>query len=146
MLWLKTVFYLFFIFSFIFIHWRLITEHYCSGFCHTLTWISHGFTWQSFKKLGTRCQGAYSQVMWFIMVKCLRLFSWYFSSYYSIIAQLVKNLPAMQEVQFPRFNSRVRKIAWRWKWQPAQYFCLENPLDRGAWQPSVLRVARLDTT
>ena len=31
-------------FSFIFIRWRLITLQYCSGFCHTLTWISHGFT------------------------------------------------------------------------------------------------------
>ena len=31
-------------FPFIFISWRLITLHYCSGFCHTLTWISHGFT------------------------------------------------------------------------------------------------------
>ena len=28
----------------IFISWRLITLKYCSGFCHTLTWISHGFT------------------------------------------------------------------------------------------------------
>ena len=33
----------FFFFSFIFISWRLITLQYCSGFCHTLTWISHGF-------------------------------------------------------------------------------------------------------
>ena len=33
-----------FIFSFIFISWRLITLQYCSGFCHPLTWISHGFT------------------------------------------------------------------------------------------------------
>ena len=29
-----------FCFSFIFISWRLITLQYCSGFCHTLTWIS----------------------------------------------------------------------------------------------------------
>ena len=29
---------------FFFISWRLITFQYCSGFCHTLTWISHGFT------------------------------------------------------------------------------------------------------
>ena len=29
---------------FIFISWRLITLQYCSGFCHTLTWINHGFT------------------------------------------------------------------------------------------------------
>ena len=33
-----------FFFSFIFISWRLITLQYYSGFCHTLTWISHGFT------------------------------------------------------------------------------------------------------
>ena len=33
-----------FVFSFIFISWRLITLQYCSSFCHTLTWISHGFT------------------------------------------------------------------------------------------------------
>ena len=33
-----------FFFSFIFISWRLITLQYCSGFCLTLTWISHGFT------------------------------------------------------------------------------------------------------
>ena len=31
-------------FPFIFITWRLITLQYCSGFCHTLKWISHGVT------------------------------------------------------------------------------------------------------
>ena len=25
-------------------NWRLIALQYSSGFCHTLTWISHGFT------------------------------------------------------------------------------------------------------
>ena len=34
----------FLFFPFIFISWRLITLQYCSGFCRTLTWISHGFT------------------------------------------------------------------------------------------------------
>ena len=34
----------YFSFSFMFISWRLITLQYCSGFCHTLTWINHGFT------------------------------------------------------------------------------------------------------
>ena len=34
----------FFFFYHLFIGWRLITLQYCSGFCHTLTWISHGFT------------------------------------------------------------------------------------------------------
>ena len=32
-------------FFLIFISWRLITLQYCSGFCHTLTWISHGSTY-----------------------------------------------------------------------------------------------------
>ena len=41
---LKFQFIYLFIFPFIFISWRLITLQYCSGFCHTLTWISHGFT------------------------------------------------------------------------------------------------------
>ena len=40
--WSSVLFY--FIFSFIFTSWRLITLQYCTGFCHTLTWISHGFT------------------------------------------------------------------------------------------------------
>ena len=32
------------------------------------------------------------------------------------------------------FDSWVEKILWRRKWQPLQYSCLENPMDRGAWQ------------
>ena len=40
----KLPFYYFLFFSFIYISWRLITLHYCSGFCHILVWISHGFT------------------------------------------------------------------------------------------------------
>ena len=35
---------LFFSNSFIYFNWRLITLQYCSGFCHTSTWISHGCT------------------------------------------------------------------------------------------------------
>ena len=34
----------FFFFSSIFISWRLITSQHFRGFCHTLTWISHGVT------------------------------------------------------------------------------------------------------
>ena len=33
-----------FFLKFIFISWMLITLQYRSGFCHTLTWISHGYT------------------------------------------------------------------------------------------------------
>ena len=28
--------------NFIYFNWRLIILQYCNGFCHTLTWISHG--------------------------------------------------------------------------------------------------------
>ena len=31
-------------FKFIYFSWGLIILQYCSGFCHTLIWISHGFT------------------------------------------------------------------------------------------------------
>ena len=37
-------FLIFYFFPFISISWRLITLQYCRGFCHRLTWISHGFT------------------------------------------------------------------------------------------------------
>ena len=39
-----TFLFMYLFFPFIFISWRLITLQYYSGFCHTLTWISHGFT------------------------------------------------------------------------------------------------------
>ena len=44
LLWFYFFYFFPFFFSFIFISWRPITLQYCSGFCHTLTWISHGFT------------------------------------------------------------------------------------------------------
>ena len=31
-----------------------------------------------------------------------------------------------------RFDSWIRKMPWRRKWQPVQYSCLENPMDREA--------------
>ena len=41
----KAFYFFYFLFYFIFfISWRLITLQYCSGFCHTLKWISHRFT------------------------------------------------------------------------------------------------------
>ena len=33
-------FFFYFLLKFIYFNWRLITLQYCSGFCHTLTWIS----------------------------------------------------------------------------------------------------------
>ena len=33
-------------------------------------------------------------------------------------------------------------IHWRRKWQPLQYFCLENPRDSGAWWAAIYGVAQ----
>ena len=39
----------------------------------------------------------------------------------SLVVQLVKNLPAVQET---RFDPRVRKMSWGRKWQPTPVFLL----------------------
>ena len=56
-----------------------------------------------------------------------------------MVAQTVKNLPTSGR---PRFDPWVRKIPWSREWQPLQYFCLENPLDKGAWLAIVHRVTK----
>ena len=45
-LFFKTFIYftLFYFKNFIYFNWRLITLQYCSGFCYTLLWMSHGCT------------------------------------------------------------------------------------------------------
>ena len=45
-----------------------------------------------------------------------------------------------------RFDPWVRKIPWRGNGNPLQYSCLENPMDRGAWQSIVHGVARVGHT
>ena len=48
--------------------------------------------------------------------------------------------------QFKRycFHPWVGKIPWRRKWQPTLwYFCLGNPMNRGAWHVAVLEVTRV---
>ena len=51
-----------------------------------------------------------------------------------LVAQMVKNLPAVREVQ-------VRSQGWEDPLDKGmatlQYSCLENPMDRGAWQATV---------
>ena len=44
-----------------------------------------------------------------------------------------------------RFNSWVGKIPWRRACNPLQYYCLENPMDRGAWWATVDGVAQSQT-
>ena len=43
------------------------------------------------------------------------------------------------------FYPWVVKIPWRRKWQPIPVSCLENSMDGGAWQATVLGVAKSQT-
>ena len=67
------------------------------------------------------------------MLRMLRLYG------ASLVAQIVKNLPAMQK-------TRVQSLGWEdpgeGNGNPLQYSCPENPMDRGAWQATVHGVAK----
>ena len=46
----------------------------------------------------------------------------------------------------PGFDLLVGKIPWRKVWNPLQYSCLGNPMDRGAWWATVHLVVESHTT
>ena len=52
----------------------------------------------------------------------------------SKVTQTVKKLPAMQDTWVPSLGEGND--------YPRQYSCLENPIDRGAWQAAVHGVAK----
>ena len=57
-----------------------------------------------------------------------------------LVVQKVKNLPAMQETW-------VRFLAWEdpleeGMGKPLQYSCLDNPMDKGAWQATVRGIVK----
>ena len=64
----------------------------------------------------------------------------------SLEAQLVKNLPAVQEVACNAGDLSSIPCSGRspveCNGNPLQYSCLENPMDRGSWQATVHRVAK----
>ena len=49
-----------------------------------------------------------------------------------MVAQLVKNLPAVQETQIQSLGQEDAVPGER-NGKPLQYSCLENPMDRGPW-------------
>ena len=62
------------------------------------------------------------------------------------MAQPVKYLPATDEAQ----EMQVPSLGWEdplegENFNPLQYSCLKNPMDRGAWQAIVQRVAKSQT-
>ena len=69
--------------------------------------------------------------------KCLNISA---SLLFSLVAQMVKNLPALQE-----FDPWVRKVPWEGKGNPLQYSCLENCMDWEAWRATVHGIAKSRT-
>ena len=61
----------------------------------------------------------------------------------SLEAQLVKNLPAMQETGLDLIPGLGRSPGEE-NGNPLQYSCLENPTDRGAWKATVHGVTRVE--
>ena len=59
---------------------------------------------------------------------------------------MVKNPPANAGDLRNTFNPRVGKIPWRGNGNPLQNSCLENPMDKGAWQAIVHGVASVGLT
>ena len=58
----------------------------------------------------------------------------------SLVAQMVKNLPATWETWV--WSLGFRRSSREGNHNPLQYSCPENPMDRGAWQATVHRVAK----
>ena len=63
----------------------------------------------------------------------LAVWPWACPLWVSHVAQLVKNLPAMQETQVQSLGQEDPLK----KEYPLQYSCLKNSMDRGAWQATV---------
>ena len=61
----------------------------------------------------------------------------------SLVAQLVKNQPAMQETQVRSLGQE--ESPGGGSGNPLQYPCLENPMNRGAWGATVHRVTERRT-
>ena len=64
----------------------------------------------------------------------MQIASFTHSQWNSLVAQLVKNLPAVQE-------TRLGRSPGEGNGNPLQYSCLENSINRGAWQATVHGVA-----
>ena len=61
----------------------------------------------------------------------------------SLVAQMIICLQCWR----PKIDPWVRKIPWRRKWQPLQHSCLEDSMNRRAWQATVHGVTKsLDLT
>ena len=60
----------------------------------------------------------------------------------SLVAQRCRSTCQCRRCQFDPW---IRKIPWRGSGSPLQYFCLGNPMDRGAWRATVHGVEKSRT-
>ena len=59
---------------------------------------------------------------------------------FRMVAQMVKNLPAMQETMVQ--SQGTGRSPREGNGHPFQYSCLENPMDTGAWRATVCGVTK----
>ena len=117
--------YFLFSFSFIFISWRLITLQYCSGFCHTLTWISHGFTCVPHPDPPSHLPLHPLPLVSFcyrgLIISGARMQSWpqIYTGYEAILGE-IRRLPPSPRKLHSQTNHR-RTLAYRWA-KPKPYF------------------------
>ena len=102
---------------FIFITWRLITLQYCSGFCHTLTWISHGFTYVPHRS--PLLPPSPSDPSGSSQCTSPEHLSHASKISTSLVAQLVKNPPAIRETWI---QSLGWEEPWKREWLPTPVF------------------------
>ena len=61
-------------------------------------------------------------------------------------SSVIRNLPAMQELQEPHSVPGSGGSTGEEKGNPLQYSCLENLMDTGAWWATVHRITESETT
>ena len=85
-----------------------------------------------------KCLGWQRPTLCYVYI-CMAMFIMYWAS---PVAQIVKNLPAMQGSWV---WSLVGEDPWRREWLLTPVICLENSMNRGAWWAAVHRVANSRT-
>ena len=87
------------------------------------------------------CMSAHIYIQIYIYVYIQICVYMYVCVYIYIYICIYKEVYAYIVVKTPPANavdSQVGKLAWRRKGQPIQYSCLDNSMDRGAWQTAVM--------
>ena len=120
-------FYFYFLILFFFISWRLITLQYCSGFCHTLTNMCC--------VLVSTAQQSESTIYIYIYVYIYVYIYSGFPGGSDCNEFACKSGDLCSVPELGRFPGEVNVY-------PLQYFCLENSMDREAWQATFHGVAK----